>query len=566
MNADEQKKLNIELRSRQGQLESIAKGNRGTITLGKGIGLGGGLGVVWMLTIANPAIGAIVGAIALVNYCAAAMKETEKTGEFRPLLGRKSLSSLAQGLNREGATAPPTASIEDDALYLDDRDLGEWLLLRTAMPQTIQFLSQCPEENRDEALDLAATEAYRSYGYLFRAEPDTRHQMKREQVGQYAFAAVRQESGHLLEPSAAPAAFDNDQSIGMNTRLGAIAVPAAVQPEVSAPKPQINNAFAKVLADPFESRAIFGAQRTGKSLFAAVCGVAIATKHKTQIFHLNLASFGDEDLKYWKQATLSIAADLSAADEFTARELIKNAGRLVQRFYATPNSILIVDEIATIGSTSNRYKALLEPLMNLIADKITTLASSGKKRRQAIWTIAPEFVAGGLSQDAKAVKKLSLCYLTIAPGRTVDWEGQDIGCRIELYRQLDANFSVATLPREGSFNCDRIAMIDGQWMPIGDLPTLETPVNEARQKLETLLSQEATEPTAAPQDEVEADDSKVEKPDLPAKEIMLQASILAEWIEQHPESAKANWYSSFNAYKKGFTRPQFRYLLTRIEE
>jgi len=116
---------------------------------------------------------------------------------------------------------------------------------------------------------------------------------------------------------------------------------------------------------------------------------------------LNLASFGDEDLRYWKHAALSIAADLSAADEFTAKELIKNASRLISKFYATQNAILIVDEIATIGSTSNRYKALLEPLMCLIADKITTLASSGKKRRQAIWTIAPEFVAGGLSQDAK---------------------------------------------------------------------------------------------------------------------------------------------------------------------
>ncbi len=563
MNADQQKKLNIELRSRQGQLETIAKGNRGTLTLGKGIGLGGGLGVVWMLTIANPAIGAIVGAIALVNYAAAAMKETEKTGEFRPLLGRKSLSSLAQGLNREGATPPPTASIEDDALYLDDRDLGEWLLLRTAMPQTVQFLSQCPEENRDEALDLAATEAYRSYGYLFRAEPNTRHQMKREQVGQYAFAAVRQESGHLLEPSTAPAAFDNDQNIGMNTRLGAIAVPATtVAPEPIAPKVQPSNAFAKVLSDPFESRAIFGSQRTGKSLFAAVCSATIAAKQQTQIFHLNLASFGDEDLRYWKHAALSIAADLSAADEFAAKELIKNASRLISQFYATQNAVLIVDEIATIGSTSNRYKALLEPLMCLIADKITTLASSGKKRRQAIWTIAPEFVAGGLSQDTKAVKKLSLCYLSIAPGRTVDWEGQDIGCKVELYRQLDANFSVATLPKEGSFNCDRIAMIDGVWMPVGDLPSLGTPINEARARLENLIQQDAVE--AAPTVET-AQPVETERPDLPENKIMAIAMELEEWISQHPQVNPKDYYSKFNAARKGFSRPQFRYLLALTE-
>jgi hypothetical protein len=508
----------------------------------------------------------VVGAIALINYAAAAMRESEKTGEYRPLLGRKSLSSLAMGLDRQSSVQPPSVTVEDDALYLEDRDLGEWLLLRTAMPQCIQFLSQCPEENRDEALDLAATEAYRTYGYMFRGEPDTRHQMKHEQVGQYAFAAVRQQSGHLLD--AAPVTTGND-SIGMNTQLGAIAIPATVQSEVTAPaaKPQITNAFAKVLSDPFQSRAIFGSQRTGKSLFAAVCSATIASKHKTQIFHLNLASFGDEDLKYWRHATLSIAADLSACDEFTAKELIKNSGRLIQQFYATQNAILIVDEIATIGSSSNRYRELLQPLMCLIADKITTLASSGKKRRQTIWTIAPEFVAGGLVQDAKAVKKLSLCYLSVTPGKTVDWEGQDIGCSVELYRQLDANFSVATLPREGSFDCDRIAMLDGQWMPIGDLPTLETPVNEARAKLENLMMQDAAPIESSQNDVVAFDSAKdVEKPDLPQKEIFALAVELEEWISQHPEVERKEIYERWNAKRKGLSRANVRYFLTLIDE
>ncbi|MCY7283700.1 MAG: hypothetical protein LH679_09690, partial [Cyanobacteria bacterium CAN_BIN43] len=354
----DQQRLHLDLRRRQGQLEAIAKSNRKTYSLGKGVGLMGGLGAAWLLCIANPAVGAVVGAIALVNYAAAAMGETEKTGEYRPLLGRKSLASLAMGLDRQGAIAPPSVTIEDDALYLDDGELGEWLLLRTAMPQTVAFLSSYPAQHRDEVMELASTEAYRTYGYLFRSEPDTRHQMKAEAVGQYAYDAVREQADYLRGSGAAVST--EAPMIGNDTRLGAIAVPAeTVVPEPIAPKVQPSNAFAKVLSDPFESRAIFGSQRTGKSLFAAVCSATIADKQQTQIFHLNLASFGDEDLRYWKHATLSIAADLSAADEFTARELIKNSMRLIQQFYATQNAVLIVDEIATIGSTSNRYKALL---------------------------------------------------------------------------------------------------------------------------------------------------------------------------------------------------------------
>jgi hypothetical protein len=105
-------------------------------------------------------------------------------------------------------------------------------------------------------------------------------------------------------------------------REDTIAIPAAIQPEETAPAPklQTTNAFAKVVSDPFQSRAILGSQRTGKSLFAAVCSATIVSKHQTKIFHLNLASFGDEDLRYWRHATLSIAADLSACDEFTAKE------------------------------------------------------------------------------------------------------------------------------------------------------------------------------------------------------------------------------------------------------
>jgi hypothetical protein len=58
----------------------------------------------------------------------------------------------------------------------------------------------------------------------------------------------------------------------------------------------------------------------------------------------------------------------------------------------------------------------------------------------------------------------------------------------------------------------------------------------------------------------------IEKPDMPLKEIMLQCSMLAEWIEGKPGLSFAQKYANYNANRKGFTRPQFRYLLSQLGE
>jgi hypothetical protein len=115
---------------------------------------------------------------------------------------------------------------------------------------------------------------------------------------------------------------------------------------------------------------------------------------------------------------------------------------------------------------------LLKGLLCIIADKITTLSSSGKKRKKAIWTIAPEFVAGSLVQDAKAIKKLSLCYVTIHPSKTVDWDGQAIGFSDELYDQIKNNYSITDPASMGLPDADRIVYMNKQWLPIGELKRL----------------------------------------------------------------------------------------------
>lgn len=246
----------------------------------------------------------------------------------------------------------------------------------------------------------------------------------------------------------------------------------SVEPIEMKPKKDRPTAVNIFISDPYESRCIFGSQRTGKSYFAAVVSAKLALTG-TRIYHINLASYGVEDFTYWQHAYKSVCADISAMDTYDAKYQIDKATQLIFEFYADPNpSILIVDEIAYLGSTGNYHKASLEKMVTVMADKITVLSSSGKKRKKAIWTIAPEFVAGAVTQDTKAIKKLTLCYLTIHPEKTVDWEGQDIGFNSSLFDQIKTNYSIfypVDIPDE-----DRVVFIGDSWMSIGDLSAPKT--------------------------------------------------------------------------------------------
>jgi hypothetical protein len=254
--------------------------------------------------------------------------------------------------------------------------------------------------------------------------------------------------------------------IGTATKLGAVEVPASPAAQTSSP-----TALSIIVSDPYQSRAFFGAQRTGKSYLAAVASRQISESLGCKVYHINLASFGDEDGYYWSHAVKSLTCDLSSLGGYEASQMIGSAIELVKAFYSTQNAILIVDEIAYCGSTVAAHKDALADLMRIMADKITTLSSSGKKRMQAIWTIAPEFVAGSLTQDAKAVKKLKLCYVSVHPDASINWQGQAIGFDWELFSQIKANYTISDpicVPSQ-----ERICFIGSDWVPVGELPDLK---------------------------------------------------------------------------------------------
>lgn len=255
---------------------------------------------------------------------------------------------------------------------------------------------------------------------------------------------------------------DPDEAMVLGQQLQAAGLAVVVEPDE--PPATAKTALSRLLDNPFESRAIFGAQRTGKSFLAAIA----AQRSGANIYHINLASFGDEDSVYYRDAKLSITGDVEMLDHDEASQLIAEAMGAVEAFFCDKDpSILVVDEWAIVGSTMNRHSSILTNLMAVLASRSSALSSAGKKRRKAIWAISPKLVAGELTQAGKAIKGLKLCYVSIAPNRSVLWEDQKIQFSSELYEQLQRNYS---FPHPGAFwQEDRICYVDNGWVPVGDL-------------------------------------------------------------------------------------------------
>ena len=258
--------------------------------------------------------------------------------------------------------------------------------------------------------------------------------------------------------------------------------PIATAPVAPAPPPvpqrgmPKETGIEKILANPFESRAFFGAQRTGKSYLVACTSQRLAEKG-IKVFHINLASLPDgDDTRYWGHAR-SVRADLAMLDPGEARAVTGEALKLVKDFReAGRGAILICDEWTIMGGLLHSYAEYIESLTKLLGDTITSFKSSGIQRQKAVWTIAPDIIAGGLTDTAKmAVKNLSLVLVAIPPWETVTWQAEEGGLintvsfSPGLYGQLKRNYTGLIPPVHNSFlaGSDRIVFTDGHWYPVG---------------------------------------------------------------------------------------------------
>lgn len=242
-----------------------------------------------------------------------------------------------------------------------------------------------------------------------------------------------------------------------------------------------------VLDAPFSSRAIYGAERSGKTYFASGITQQLALKG-IEIYHINffspvLADL-DEDGEYWAHAE-SVRCDLQ--DQPSMNELVENVQRgveVVEAFVkapSNPGAILVVDEWQAFTTKNKNYDEVLQPLRAILYDQIAGLRSSGTKRGKAMWTISPGLVAGALTDEGKGVKQLPPAVVSVAPGKRVTWRGSVVASCNTLLAELKNN-GVRVPPPQGSWDCDRIAYANNGWIPLGDVKVLSP--EELKKKIE----------------------------------------------------------------------------------
>lgn len=231
------------------------------------------------------------------------------------------------------------------------------------------------------------------------------------------------------------------------------------------------SAYDAITASPYRSRFFLGGQRTGKSFLAVSCAIA-AKERGANIYYLNLSAWGNEDDGYSAIAHKSITANIQALQGHYAENTIADAHKLLQAFFVDDSpAILILEEWCELGSKNHQHKELLEGLLAYSASIVEQLANTGQKRRKAIYATGPMFVAGSLQQATKAAKSMALVLVAVPPGRTLYWNEQALTFDPAVYAMAANNWHGVSEPA-GSFDCDRIALVDGQWREVGGLPAM----------------------------------------------------------------------------------------------
>ncbi|MEO0373240.1 MAG: hypothetical protein AAF329_01175 [Cyanobacteria bacterium P01_A01_bin.17] len=297
-----------------------------------------------------------------------------------------------------------------------------------------------------------------------------------------------------------PFSFDSPYSLSTRHENDAAAttdgvIPDRVSPEDlvaiqlgQQPEPVKKRTALDVLcASPFVSRAIYGAQRSGKSNFVASAAKALKTARGVEFFVINLSSYGSEDTAYWSEATAVLGDLVAISEPEEATALINRAVALVDDFMNHPTpAILVCDEWTFMGAKHGTHGELLAPLLKDLANKIAGFASSGMKRRKGLWAISPTIVAGELEDFAKSVKKLSPCLVAIAPGHAEQWDGDELAFSRELYNQVATNYPGALAEPPDTSASSRIACINGEWLALGTKALVAAAIADSSEVVETM--------------------------------------------------------------------------------
>ncbi|MEM1279782.1 MAG: hypothetical protein AAGG53_07090 [Cyanobacteria bacterium P01_H01_bin.152] len=252
-------------------------------------------------------------------------------------------------------------------------------------------------------------------------------------------------------------------------------------PQVTIADAEIDTAVGEMLTAPLYTRIFLGGQRSGKSFAASRLSRYLRQQNGTQVYAINLALVKNPE--YWEHANAAAIADLTSPTitEQSALAAIKQAQSVLNEFKRHKNALLLIDEWTIIGATTFRFNEHLKPFIDDVCSTITTLSSRGLQADQAIWLIAPHCRLDFLEKSAKALKLCKLCLVAANPAKPFDVDGNRISFDGELFDQVKNNWRDVTAPPKGvgALDSERIAFINGQWLPLGSIEVTVTTAEPA---------------------------------------------------------------------------------------
>ncbi|BAU13769.1 unknown protein [Leptolyngbya sp. NIES-3755] len=249
---------------------------------------------------------------------------------------------------------------------------------------------------------------------------------------------------------------------------------------------------------------------------------------RVKVYRLNLSVSSDSTISAWIDAVL---------DDFNSRP---------------EKTLLICNEGTLVREKSKRY-----------IDAIASLVSSGDSRQKYAWEAGQSGHTDDLKINGAARSRFRPMVISMMG------EEMQVEAILRAKWLADSTNDMQACKSEMRRSPVGRAWSDGQrWYA---MPTLENHAGYDRDSRsfvqpETETVSVASEPI---QDSKEAEDindrGSIQKPNLSRADLMLAIGILGEWIDENPGLSFDQMYGNYSARRKGFSRPEFRYLLTQIE-
>jgi hypothetical protein len=248
---------------------------------------------------------------------------------------------------------------------------------------------------------------------------------------------------------------------------------------------------------------------------------------RVKVYRLNLAVSSDSTVAAWIDAVI---------DDFNSRP---------------EKTLLVCNEGTLVREKSKRY-----------VDAIASLVSSGDSRQKYAWEAGQSGHTDDLKINGAARSRFRPMVISM------DGEEMQVEAILRAKWLADTANDMQACRSEMRRSPVGRAWSDGQrWYAMPELENYAGYDRDSRSFVaQKAKVEEEIESIQNDKDAVQTDaKSNIQKPNLSRTELILAIAELGEWLDKNPGLQFAQQYANYNAARKGFSRPQFRYLLTQIE-